>query len=284
MTRISFLNNQFIDHDQAFIHIEDRGFQFADSVYEVILFRNNQLVDIKPHLNRLFRSLKEISINHNFIQDEIEKNAYELLKRNNISDGSVYIQISRGRFNRLQNIPPNLEPTFIMTAMKAKNFSQEDFEKGLKLMSHDDIRWGRVDIKTTGLLASTMVNQKAKDLGFDDALFLRDKIVTEATYSNFFMVDENDVLITKPADERILNGITRQRILKIAKENNIKFIEKDFSLDQVFKAKEAFLSSSTLMIRPVVLIDNNKIFDGKVGEITQKLSGLYKDFIFSNKN
>lgn len=279
MTRISFLNNNFINHDQAFIHIEDRGFQFADSVYEVILFKNNKFIDSKPHLDRLFQSLYKININHNFLQDEIEKNAIELINRNNIEYGSVYIQISRGVSNRFPGLVSGINPTFVMTVSNAKIFSEEDFAKGLSLMTVEDIRWGCVDIKSTSLLASSLMNQKAKDLHFDDALFVRDKIITEATYSNFFMVDNENNLITKKADNRILNGITRQRIIDLALKNNIQVLEKDFTVDEVFQAKEAFLSSSTLMIRPVIKIDKKEIGLGKVGEITRKIDKLYKNFI-----
>ncbi len=279
MTRISFLNNNFINHDQAFIHIEDRGFQFADSVYEVILFKNNKFIDSKPHFDRLFQSLDKININHNFLQDEIEKNAIELINRNNIEYGSVYIQISRGVANRFPGLVFEVNPTFVMTVSNAKIFSEEDFAKGLSLMTAEDIRWGRVDIKSTSLLASSLMNQKAKDLNFDDALFVRDKIITEATYSNFFMVDNENNLITKKADNRILNGITRQRIIDLALKNNIKVLEKDFTVDEVFQAKEAFLSSSTLMIRPVIKIDKKEIGFGKVGEITRKIDKLYKNFV-----
>jgi len=279
MTRISFLNGQFIDHDKAFIHIEDRGFQFADGVYEVILFRNNKLIDAKPHLDRLFRSLSEVNINHKFLQDEIEKIALELFKKNNLDDGFVYMQITRGATNRVPSCPQGLEPTFVMTVASAKNYTEEDFEKGLSLMSADDIRWHRVDIKTVGLLASTLTNQKAKDLGFDDALLLRNGIVSEATYSNFFIVDKDSNLVTKKADNFILKGITRDRIIDLAKKNGINVVEKDFGLDEVFKAREAFLSSSTLAIRPVVKLDGKEIGDGKAGKVSKKLSKLYKNFI-----
>lgn len=279
MTRISFLNGQFIDHDKAFIHIEDRGFQFADGVYEVILFRGNKLIDAVPHLDRLFRSLNEINIKHNFSQDEIIKNTLELFKRNNLSDGFVYMQYTRGATNRTPNCPQGLIPTVVMTVCPAKIFTREDFEKGLSLMSHEDIRWQRCDIKTVGLLASTLINQKAKDLGFDDALFVRSGVVTEGTYSNFFIVDADDNLITKSADNHILQGITRNRIIDLAKKNNIKVVEKNFGLDEVFKAKEAFLLSSTLAVRPVVKLDNKAIGNGKAGKISAKLNVLYQEFM-----
>jgi D-alanine transaminase len=279
--RISFLNNKFINHQDAFIHIEDRSVQFGDSVYEVILFKNNKLIDAKPHLERLFQSLEKVNIKHNFLQDEIEKNMLELFKRNNLNDGSIYLQISRGVFNRVPWVPTSEKEgghNFIMTVSPLKTFSKQEFTDGLNLITHEDIRWHRVDIKTTCLLASSMVNQKAKDLGYNDALFVRNGIVTEATYANFFFFDQEDNLITKKADNFILNGITRQRIIALAKENEINVVEKDFGMDEVFQAKEAFLSSSTLKIRPINSIDDNVIGQKSRG-LVAKLSQYYDEFI-----
>ncbi len=245
----------------------------------MILYRGGKLIDAKPHIDRLFRSLGEVNIKHNFSQDEIIKNAIELFSRNKLEDGFVYMQITRGAVNRTPNCPQGLTPTVIMTVSAAKNFTQEDFEKGLSMMSHEDIRWQRCDIKTVGLLASTLVNQKAKDMGFDDALFVRGDFITEGTYSNFFIVDKSGNLVTKPADNHILQGITRNRIIDLARKNNIEVIEKNFGIGDVFSAAEAFLSSSTLAIRPVVKLDNKVIGDGKAGKISTKLSGLYKEFM-----
>lgn len=279
MTRISFLNGQFIDHDKAFVHIEDRGFQFADGVYEVIAFKNSRLVDSKPHLDRLFTGLEELSIKHDFLQDEIEKTALELLSRNNIDDGSVYLQVTRGVNKRVPWVPQGIKPTFVMTANPAKVFTKEEFEKGLSLMTHDDIRWGRVDIKTVALLASSMVNQKAKDSGYSDGLFVRDGVVTEASFANFFFVDKDGVLTTKGADNRILGGITRKRIIDLAQKDGIKVSERDFGVDEVLQGKEAFLSSSTLMVRPVVRVDAKVVGDGKVGDLTRRVDELYRGWL-----
>jgi D-alanine transaminase len=281
MIRISFLNGQFIDHSQAFVHIEDRGFQFADAVYEVVLFANKKLVDFKPHFERLIRSLNEINIKHNIKIAEIEKIALELFAKNAMENGSVYMQITRGQANRMPWLPKDIEPSIIMTVSPAKVLSDEEFENGASMMTHEDIRWQRCDIKTVGLLAQTLINQKAKDLGFDDALFVRNGIVTEATYSNFFIVDENDALITRAADNLILQGITRNRIIDLALKNGIKVLEKNFGVDEVLKAKEAFTSSSTLMLRPITKLDGKQIGKGKAGEITKKISELYKQFIQS---
>ncbi len=178
MTRISFLNGQFIDHSQAFVHIEDRGFQFADAVYEVVLFANKKLIDFTPHFNRLIRSLNEINIKHNIKIAEIEKIALELFAKNAMEKGSVYIQVSRGVANRMPWLPKDIEPSLIMTVSPAKVLSDEEFDKGASMMTHEDIRWKRCDIKTVGLLAQSLINQKSKDLGFDDALFVRDGVIT----------------------------------------------------------------------------------------------------------
>ncbi len=281
MTRISFLNGQFIDHDKAYIHIEDRGFQFADGVYEVIFFHQGKLIDDMPHIERLFRSLREIKIAHNYTAKQIQDICLQLFSKNNLSDGYVYMQITRGATNRVPNCPSGLEPTIVMTVSSAKTFTSEEFETGLHLMPQEDFRWMRCDIKSVGLLASSLSNQKARDLGYNDALFVRSGIVTEGSFSNFFIVDHNNNLITKAADNLILQGITRNRIIDLAAKNSIKVIEKDFSLQEAIGAKEAFLTSSTLAVRPVTKIDHKIIGDGRAGQITRALSDLYKEFLRS---
>lgn len=279
MTRISFLNGKFIDHDKAFVHIEDRGFQFADGVYEVIFFHQGKLIDADAHNRRLLRSLNEMNISHNFKAEQITQIALELFAKNNLRDGFVYMQITRGATNRVPFCPKNLQPTIVMTVSEAKTFSKEEFETGLSLMTHEDFRWMRCDIKSVGLIASSMSNQKARDLGFNDVLFVRAGVVTEGSFSNFFFVDENENLVTKNADNLILQGITRNRIIDLAQKNGIKVIEKSFGVDEIFKGSEAFLSSSTLAIRPVTQIDKKLIGQGKVGKITRKLSELYSQFL-----
>ncbi len=277
--RISFLNNQFLNHDEAFVHIEDRGFQFADGVYEVIFFHQGKLIDADPHIERLFRSLREMKIEHKFSSAEIKKISLELFAKNNLQDGFIYMQITRGATNRVPNCPSGLQPTIVMTVSLAKKFTPEEFETGLSLMTHDDFRWQRCDIKSVALIASSLSNQKARDMGFNDVVFIRNKIVTEASFSNFFIVDKNETLITKDADSLILQGITRNRIIDLAKKNGIRVEEKSFTIDEVFQAQECFLSSSTLAVRPVVKIDGKNIGDGKAGKITRKLSEFYAEFL-----
>ena len=190
MTRISYLNGEFLPHENCFVHIEDRGFQFADGAYEVTLFENGNLVDGDLHLQRLMRSLGELNIEHNFTLEELKKTQLELFSKNNFATSAFcYLQITRGVANRIPWCPKGLKNTIIATVSAKKIISPEEFAKGYTAMTHDDIRWHRCDIKTVNLLASTLVNQKAKDAGFDDAIFVRDGIVTEATYANVFIVE-----------------------------------------------------------------------------------------------
>lgn len=280
-SRISFLNGEFLPHNKCFVHIEDRGFQFADAVYEVTLFRNGKLIDAEGHMDRLHRSLAEVKIKHHFSKAELIEIILELFAKNNLSEGFCYMQISRGHHARIPSLPVDLTPTIVMTVADGKKLTEEEFTNGFNLMTHEDIRWNRCDIKTVGLLASTLVNQKAKDSGFDDALFVKNGIVTEASFANAFIVDQHNTIITKDADNSILRGITRDRIIDLAKKNGLKVEERAFKLDELIKAKEVFLSSSTLILRPITKVDNHKIGNGKAGEITRKIRDLYLEFIKS---
>ncbi|MDX2082800.1 MAG: aminotransferase class IV [Rickettsiales bacterium] len=278
-SRISYLNGQFLPHEKCLVHIEDRGFQFADGVYEVTPFKNNKLIDGDAHIERLFRSLREINIDHNFSKKDLIEMQFELFRQNKMTEGNCYLQITRGATNRIQTCPKGLTPTICATVTLGKKLSEDEFSKGIKVMTHEDIRWQRCDIKSLALLASTLINQKAKDSGFDDAIFVRDEIVTEATFANVFIIDEQDNIITKTADNFILQGITRNRFIKIALEKGFKVIEKNFSAEEMIQAKEVFLTSSGLILRPVTKINNQIIGDGKVGKITKFLNEEYKKFI-----
>ncbi|OFW79772.1 MAG: hypothetical protein A2887_01575 [Alphaproteobacteria bacterium RIFCSPLOWO2_01_FULL_40_26] len=283
MNRISYLNGKFLPHEKCLIHIEDRGFQFADGVYEVVLFENGKLIDGDAHLERFFRSLRELKIGHDFSADELKKIQLELFSRNKMAGGTCYMQITRGKTNRIPYCPKDLKPTICATVSPRKKVSAEEFERGFLAMTHDDIRWQRCDIKTVNLLASTLMNQKAKDSGFDDVIFVRNGVITEASYANVFIVDANDVLITKPADNLILCGITRNRLLKLAQENGLKTAEKNFGIAEMMKAKEVFLTSSSLIIRPIAEIDGRKISkkipNGKNRQIARLLNDAYSVFI-----
>ena len=283
MNRISFINGKFLPHSQCFVHIEDRGFQLADGIYEVILLKNNKLIDLEWHLARLFRSLGELKIKFDYSKENLQEIIEELFKQNHLSEGSVYLQITRGNAPRQQNFPQKYVPTITATVSPLVEIKPEILENGLSVITHPDIRWQRCDIKSISLLASSWIRNKANILGADDAILVRDGYVSEATFANVFMVDKNDNLITRNADNFILCGITRNRIIELAKNNNIAVIEKKFSVDEMLEAKEVFLSSSTLLIRPISKIDQQIIGTGldkeKAKKISLKLLSLYKKFI-----
>jgi len=279
MTRISYLNGQFLPHENCMVHIEDRGFQFADGVYEVTLFKNGRLIDGEPHIDRLFRSLNEMKIEHNFTKEYLQKMQLDLFEKNNMSEGICYMQITRGATNRVPFIPKNLKPTISATVALGKKLTPEEFEKGVSAMTHEDIRWKRCDIKSVALFASSFINQKAKDLGFDDAIFVRDGVVTEGSFANAFIVDTNETLITKAPDNLILCGITRNRLIEMAKEKGMKVEERNFDVAELIAAREVFLTSSSLIVRPVTKINSKIIGGGKAGKIAKILSEEYKNFI-----
>lgn len=279
MTRISYLNGEFLPHEKCVVHIEDRGFQFADGVYEVTLMANGVLIDGDGHIERLFRSLREVKIEHSFSKLDIENIMLELFAHNRMSNGTCYLQITRGFHNRVPFVPKDLKPTICATVSPAKSVSKEEFENGFTAMTHDDIRWQRCDIKTIGLLASTLINQKAKDAGFNDAIFVRNGVVTEGSYANIFIVDETGNLVTKAASNHILCGIMRNRMIDLAKKNGVNVIEKDFGVEEMLSAKEVFMTSSSLILRPFTKIDGKIIADGKPGKISRLLNETYKKFI-----
>ncbi len=283
MKKISYLNQQFLEHQNCLVHIEDRGFQFADGAYEVILYQNNQLIDGENHLIRLMRSLKELNISHNFTITQLVLIQHQLFAKNNLDNGICYVQITRGSAPaRVANCISGLDPTIVATVSEIKSLSESQFNNGFKVITSPDIRWLRCDIKTINLLASTLTNQKAKDLGYDDAIFMRNNIITEATFANVFIVNQQNQIITHPANNFILCGITRNRLINIAKSQGFVVLEETFNYQQLLLAKEVFLTSSSLLIRPVYQIDNILFNQDKNFTIAKLLKEKYTNFINSH--
>jgi D-alanine transaminase len=253
--------------------------QFADGVYEVILFYKNKLIDNEWHLDRLFRSLGEINIKLDLSYEKLSNICLELCKRNNLQDASIYIQITRGATSRNQLIPVGLNPTIIVTVSPIKLTASDELEKGYSAITLEDIRWQRCDIKSISLLASSLTKQKAIDMGYSEAIFIRNNIVTECSFSNLFIVDNNNNLVTKNLDNQVLAGITRRRIIALAKEIGIAVIERSFSSEELIKSKEAFATSTTLLIRPLTKINDTIISNGKCGQITRRLIDKYQQFL-----
>lgn len=279
MDRISFVNGEYVKHHDAKIHIDDRGMLFADSVYEVTLLHKGRLIDNEWHLARLNNSLSKLGIKLNYTYDELTAIAYKLFELNEITTGSVYIQITRGVAPRNQLIPQKILPTVILTVSSTELPTIEKLENCASAITHDDIRWHMCDVKSTGLLIGSLLKQKAVDQACDDTILLRDGNVTECTFSNVFIVDKNGVLITRNLDNLVLPGITRKRIIDLAKQANISVEERTFNLEELLAAQEVFSTSTTLLIRPFNYVDGKMIGNGKCGNVTRKLYDAYMQFI-----
>jgi D-alanine transaminase len=260
MPNIIYLNGQFVNHTNALISVNDRGYQFADAAYEVVLFINSVGIDMDEHLNRLDRTLQALQINSPMSRQALIINMQTLMHKNKISTGMIYIQISRGVSVRNHPFPKgNISPTCVMIA-KPINYDKlkHQSNKTLSLTLLADERWKRCDLKTVGLLPNILAMQKAIDLGFDDALLYNQQGITEGTSWNFWIINPDNSLQTHPLDQEILWGITRNTIFKIAQQHSIKIIEKPILLNELNQANAAFVTSATKIIMAVNTIDNIK--------------------------
>lgn len=276
MPRISYVNGLYVPHSAAVVHIEDRGFQFADAVYEVIAVQHGSLVDGEGHFDRLERSLNELSISAPMTRAALKLVIGELLRQNRVKFGALYIQVSRGQAPRDFPFPENLEPTLVMTVKRLKPFDFERTAKGVNVITIQDIRWKRCDIKTVSLLAGAMGKTEALGKGAFEAWQVDlDGLITEGTSSNAWIVTTDGELVTRHTDSAILGGITRHTVLKLAANEGLKYVERAFSVAEAKAASEAFTTSTTAFIRPVVKIDNDAVGNGKPGPFCLKLLELY---------
>ena len=274
MPKCAHINSKYIDFNKAKIHIEDRGLQFADSVYEVIAVLNNNLIDFDFHLQRLRFSLKELNISYKLNKIIIKKIFLNLLKKNKISNGIIYLQITRGIQYREHKYEKNLTPTLIIYTRNKKFNLPGKYFYGVNAITHEDLRWKRRDIKTVNLLPNIIAANKAKKMRAYEAILIKNGKVTEGTSSNIWIIKKNN-LITHPVNIDILKGVTRTSLLKIIKKTSLKFIEKSFTHKQLLDADEVFLTSSGSFITPILKIDKKKINNGKIGNITLKLAVMY---------
>ena len=285
MSRKVFLNGDYLDENEAKISIFDRGVLFADSVYEVTAFIENKLIDFKAHLKRLERSLKEINIEYNLDYDrflEIHKN---LIRFNNLenTEGLIYFQISRGNIDRDflikdQKIKPNI---FSFTQKKSLT-NDPKIEKGLHIISLEDLRWKRRDIKTTQLLYPSIAKTKAIRMGADDAWLLDENgKVTEGTSNNAYIIS-NDTVITRQLSNDILHGITRRTILQVSNDLKLKVEERPFNIEEAKNSQEAFITSASTLIAPVIKINDKIIGNGTIGPITKILRETYVKISIKN--
>ena len=274
--RIVFVNDEFINETKAKVSIFDRGFLFADAVYEVTAIIDGKILEWNGHIKRLKRSLNELDIKMPIETNELLDIHYKLIDKNNLTEGLIYLQISRGEDDRSFDYPDsNVKPTIVLFT-QVKSLQESNLSKnGMKVISVPDIRWARRDIKTVQLLAPSMCKMMAKKSNKDDAWMVQDGFVTEGTSNNAHIITKDNVLVTRNLSNDILAGVTRRSILKYAKEAQIKIEERPFTIEEAKDASEAFVSSATTFIGPVVEIDNIKIGDGKPGKQSLRLREIY---------
>ena len=280
MPRLAYVNGQFIPHNQASVHVEDRGYQFGDGVYEVITVVKKRLVDLEGHLDRLNRSLGELCIEWPVSRSVLEILIRQLLIRNRVSNGIIYIQITRGVAPRDHKFPTIFTPTsLVMTTRHIVHERSANFRKGVKVITIPDIRWQRCDIKSTSLLPNCLGKQRAFEAGAYEAWQVgEDGNITEGTSSNAWILTQQNELITRAPTSVILNGVTRGTIIEIAEQRGITFVERPFSVSEARGSAEAFTSSATSFITPVIQIDDVVLSDNP-GPLALALLNRYREYI-----
>ena len=277
MSRFVYLNSKFIKFKDAKIHIEDRGLQFSDSVYEVVAFYNQQLIDFEFHIKRLKYSLKELKKKYFVNKDKLKKIFNKIINLNKIKNGIIYLQITRGVQQRNHAYKNNLTPNLIIYSINKKfNLPNKNF-KGVNAITFNDLRWKRRDIKSVSLLANVLAKKEALNKKAYEAILIDNGKITEATSSNVWIV-KNNKLITHPSNTDILKGITRESVKKLIKTNKLQLIEKSFTIKQLYNADEVFITSSTNLVTPILKIDSKIINKGKIGNISLQLAKLYSNF------
>ncbi len=280
MSRIAYVNGRYVPFHSAKVHIEDRGYQFADAVYEVCEVRAGRLVDARRHLDRLDRSLGALHMPMPMSRAALGVVLHEVVRRNRVDHGTVYLQISRGVARRDLAFPTAAAPSVVVTA-RALNRDRIAAlaATGISAVSVPDNRWGRVDIKTVGLLPNVLARQAAIDRGAREAWFVdHGGAVTEAASANAWIVTEQGRLVTRRADHAILGGITRAVVFEVAKAQKLDVDERPFTLEEAYAAREAFITSASQIVVPVVRIDGRTVGDGKPGPLAVALRREFHRF------
>ena len=278
MSRVAYVNGRYLPHAIAQVHVEDRGYQFSDGVYEVCEVRGGQLVDERRHLDRLARSLKELRMAAPMGPAAMRVVLRETLRRNRIRDGLIYLQVTRGVARRDHAFPPpGTKPSFVVTARTVDRAKLEAAAAtGIGVITVPDNRWERVDIKTISLLPNVLARQAAREHGAREAWFVdRDGFVTEGSSSNAWIVTEAGVIVTRPAKQGILGGITRAVVFDVAANQGLQVEERGFSVAEAGEAREAFLTAASQIVMPVIAIDGHQVGDGRPGPVAKALRARF---------
>ena len=275
MSRIVYVNGDYVPEEEARISVFDRGFLFADAVYEVTSVLGGKLVDFAGHLTRLHRSLGELEMPMPVSDDALEAIHRELVARNELDEGMVYLQVTRGAADRDFVYPADPVPSLVLFTQARALADTASGRDGIKVIAVPDIRWARRDIKTVQLLGPSMCKMLAKKAGKDDAWLVEDGYVTEGTSNNAWIVTGDGVLVTRDLSHAILHGITRAAVLAYASEVQIRIEERPFTLNEAKDATEAFITAASAFVTPVVEIDGQTVGDGRPGPVTRRLREIY---------
>ena len=282
MTHFAYVNGRFLPQDEAVVHVEDRGFQFGDAIYEVWSVRAGELIDAEGHFARLERSLGELRIANPKSRAGYRLLIAELLRRNRLRDGLVYLQISRGRARRDHAFPAaGTPPTVVLTSKRLDPVAAQDrADAGVGVITTPDLRWGRCDIKTVNLLPNVLAKQAAKEAGAAEAWLVdRSGLVTEGSSTNAWIVTADGRLVTRQADQGILHGITRATLMQMAEKLGYAIEVRPFSVEEAVCAREAFMTSATTYVTPITRIDGRPVGNGAPGSIATALREAYLDSV-----
>lgn len=281
MSRIAYVNGQYLPHRDASVHIEDRGYQFADGVYEVVTIVGGRMIDEAGHLDRLWRSLDELSMDPPMNREPLKFVMREVIRQNGIRDGIIYLQVTRGVAPRDHPFPKNTPSSLVMTAKRlSMEKGAKTAEEGVSVITVPDIRWTRRDIKSVSLLPNVLAKQKAKENGAYEAFQVdEDGMVTEGSSTNAWIVSKEGKIVTRPTSNSILAGITRASLIRELEKNGIELELRSFSVEELYSAREVFLTSSTSYVLPVIKVDDRVIGNGYPGLISQKLRTIYEKFM-----
>jgi D-alanine transaminase len=280
MPRIAYVNGRYVKHSEAMVHVEDRGYQFADGVYEVCEVRHGMIVDLTRHLDRLNRSLGELRIQWPMDRRALIVVIRETLRRNHVRNGLFYLQVTRGVARRDHVFPVAGTPSSIVVTAKSTDQSliAKKNAEGIKAITLRDNRWDRVDIKSVGLLPNAMARQQAKEAGAQEAIYVdHNGMVKEGAATNVWIVDQDGNLVTRPAEHGILRGITRTTLIDIAAKLGLTIVERFFSVEEMMAAREVFLTAATSICFPIIAVDGNAVANGHPGSVSQKVREAFFD-------
>ena len=274
--RTVYVNGVYLPEDQAQISIFDRGFLFGDAVYEVTAVLNGKMVDFDAHMDRLQRSMSELDMTNGYERKDLLTIHKKLIEKNNLNEGLVYLQLTRGVADRDFDFSElDTKPGLVSFTQAKKLEANPLAARGQKIILADDLRWGRADIKTVQLLYASLMKTRAKRQGADDVWLCRDGKITEGSSNNAYIVTHNNEIVTRELSTDILHGITRTSVLKIAKLHQLKIVERAFSVDELMSAKEAFSTSASGFVNPVVNVNGTGIGDGAPGHVAEALRASY---------